>query len=59
MSLPLLASLPGGYYLEYMPWFESLYRERIALDSDGHAIVPDRPGWGFSFDPEAIRRFAD
>ncbi len=59
MSLPLLAALPGGYYLEHMPWFEPIYRERIELDSNGHAVVPDRPGWGFSFDPEAIRRFAD
>ncbi|WP_428488656.1 mandelate racemase/muconate lactonizing enzyme family protein [Rhodopila sp.] len=58
MSLPLLASMPGGYYLEHMPWFETIYRERIELDAEGRAIVPDRPGWGFSFDPEAIRRFA-
>jgi len=58
MSLALLAGLPGGYYLEHMPWFEPIYRERIELDRDGNAIVPDRPGWGFSFDPDAIRRFA-
>ena len=59
MSLGLLASLPGGYYLEHMPWFENLYREQIELDADGHAIVPDRPGWGFGFDPDAIRHFAE
>jgi len=59
MSLGLLASLPGGYYLEHMPWFEKLYRERIELDASGDAIVPDRPGWGFGFDPDAVRRFAD
>ena len=59
MSLALLASLPGGYYLEHMPWFESLYRERIELDTDGSAIVSDRPGWGFSFDPEAIKRYGE
>jgi L-alanine-DL-glutamate epimerase-like enolase superfamily enzyme len=58
MSLPLLASLPGGYYLEHMPWFEAIYRERIELDAAGHAIVTDRPGWGFSFDPDAIRIYA-
>lgn len=59
MSLPLLAALPSGYYLEHMPWFERIYRERIELDHNGNAIVPDRPGWGFSFDPDAVRRFAD
>ena len=58
MSLALLAALPGGYYLEHMPWFEPIYRERIELDANGHATVPDRPGWGFSFDPAAIRRYA-
>ena len=57
MSLSLLASLPGGYYLEHMPWFESLYKEHIELDANGDAIVPDRPGWGFGFDPAAIERF--
>ena len=58
MSLALLAGLPGGSYLEHMPWFEKIYRERIELDGNGHAIVPDRPGWGFSFDPDAIRHYA-
>ena len=42
-----------------MPWFEKLYREQIELDADGNAIVPDRPGWGFGFDPDAVRHFAD
>jgi L-alanine-DL-glutamate epimerase-like enolase superfamily enzyme len=59
MSLPLLAALPNAIFLEHMPWFEPIYRERIELDLEGNAIVPDRPGWGFSFDPEAVRRFAD
>ena len=57
MSLALLAALPGGYYLEHMPWFETIYRERIELDAQGNAVVPDRPGWGFSFDPAAIARY--
>ena len=57
MSLALLAALPGGYYLEHMPWFEPIYRERIELDAQGNALVSDRPGWGFSFDPAAIARY--
>jgi len=58
MSLSLLASASNAYILEHMPWFEPIYAERIELDGDGHAIVPDRPGWGFSFDPDAVRRHA-
>jgi L-alanine-DL-glutamate epimerase-like enolase superfamily enzyme len=58
MSLALLAAVPNAIYLEYMPWCEPAYRERIRLDTQGRAIVPDRPGWGFGFDPEAIERCA-
>ncbi len=58
MSLPLLAAAPNAYILEHMPWFEPIYAQRIELDNEGRAIVPDRPGWGFSFDLEAVRRHA-
>jgi L-alanine-DL-glutamate epimerase-like enolase superfamily enzyme len=58
MSLSLLAAAPTAYILEHMPWFEPIYAERIELDGDGNAIVPDRPGWGFSFDLDAVRRHA-
>jgi L-alanine-DL-glutamate epimerase-like enolase superfamily enzyme len=57
LSIPLVAAIPNGMAVEYMPWLEPLYRERIELDGEGGAIVPDRPGWGFSFDPAAIQRF--
>jgi L-alanine-DL-glutamate epimerase-like enolase superfamily enzyme len=57
MSLSLTATLPSACYLEYMPWFERIYRERIELDGDGNAIVPERPGWGFSLDHDQIRRY--
>jgi L-alanine-DL-glutamate epimerase-like enolase superfamily enzyme len=56
MSLALLAAAPNAYILEHMPWFEPIYAQRIELDSEGDAIVPDRPGWGFTFDLDAVRR---
>jgi L-alanine-DL-glutamate epimerase-like enolase superfamily enzyme len=58
MSLALLAAAPNAYILEHKPWFEPIYAERIELDNEGRAIVPDRSGWGFSFDPDAVRRYA-
>jgi L-alanine-DL-glutamate epimerase-like enolase superfamily enzyme len=58
MSLPLLAAAPNAYILEHMPWFEPIYAERIELDECGNAIVPNRSGWGFSFDLDAVRRHA-
>jgi L-alanine-DL-glutamate epimerase-like enolase superfamily enzyme len=56
MSLGLLAAVPNATILEYMPWVSWIYREAIELDSEGRALVPDRPGWGFSFDPAQIER---
>lgn len=56
MNLPLLAAIPNAYYLEYMPWCEPAYKERIALDKQGRAIVPVAPGWGFSFDLAVVER---
>ena len=58
ISLPLLAALPGGYFLEHMPWFEPLYGQTLVLDGEGRAVVPEAPGWGAAFDPAAVRRFA-
>jgi L-alanine-DL-glutamate epimerase-like enolase superfamily enzyme len=57
MSLQLLGGIANATYLEHMPWFESLYAEKIEF-RNGAAIVPDRPGWGFSFDPDAVARMA-
>jgi L-alanine-DL-glutamate epimerase-like enolase superfamily enzyme len=39
-----------------MPWTARLYREQIKIEN-GHVVVPDRPGLGFTFDPEAIDRY--
>lgn len=58
MSVSLLATLPNVNWLEYMHWLEPVYRERLVLDGNGQALVPTTPGWGFSFDPEAVRRYA-
>ncbi len=57
VSLQLLAALPNASYLEYMPWFAPLYRERIEIEA-GEAIVPDRPGSGFTFDRDFVAHLA-
>ncbi len=58
MSMQLLAAIPNFIVLEHMPWLEPIYAERLTLDAHGQAVVPDRPGWGFSFDPAAIKKYA-
>lgn len=52
-SIQVLGALANAIYLEYMPWFSSLYRERLEF-VDGDAVVPERPGWGFTLDPARI-----
>ena len=56
MSLQVLAALSNATWLEHMPWFAPLYRETLEL-RDGEAVVPERPGWGFTFDPAAVDRY--
>lgn len=55
-SLQLCGATANCIYAEHMPWFEPLFRESLEL-VDGQLVIPDRPGMGFTFDPEAVRRF--
>jgi L-alanine-DL-glutamate epimerase-like enolase superfamily enzyme len=54
-SVQVLGALSNAIYLEYMPWFSDLYNEPLAFEA-GHAVVPERPGWGFTFNQEFIAR---
>jgi L-alanine-DL-glutamate epimerase-like enolase superfamily enzyme len=58
MSLSLAAALPNALIAEHMPWFAPLYGTPIELDAAGNAKVPTQAGWGYSFDPAAVARFA-
>jgi L-alanine-DL-glutamate epimerase-like enolase superfamily enzyme len=55
MSLQVLGALANASYLEYMPWFSDLYNEKLEFDN-GDAVVPERPGFGFTFDMAYINR---
>jgi L-alanine-DL-glutamate epimerase-like enolase superfamily enzyme len=52
-SLQVLGGLANTIYLEYMPWFSKLYNETIKF-AEGQAIVPERPGWGFTFNQDYV-----
>lgn len=54
-SIQVLGALSNATYLEYMPWFAKLYNEELVFE-DGAAIVPERPGWGFTFNRDYIAR---
>jgi L-alanine-DL-glutamate epimerase-like enolase superfamily enzyme len=53
MSIQLLGALSNVAYLEYMPWFKDLYTEALVFE-DGDALVPDRPGFGFTFNQDYV-----
>lgn len=55
MSIQILGALSNASYLEYMPWFSSLYNETLEI-RDGFATVPERPGFGFTFNRDLVDR---
>ena len=52
----LVAAVPNGLTVEYMPWTLRLYEERPALEG-GRLVVPNKPGLGLAFDQAAIKRY--
>lgn len=56
-SIQVLGALSNAVYLEYMPWFSKLYNEELVFE-DGHALVPERPGWGFTFNQDYVAHLA-
>jgi len=56
-SLCLAGSLHNCGLVEHCDWFAPLFNEDVEL-ADGQLVVPDRPGTGFTFDEEALKRYA-
>lgn len=54
LNVHLVASAPTGAWLEYMPWAEDLFEERLTLDG-GSIVVPDRPGFGLTCNADFVR----
>jgi L-alanine-DL-glutamate epimerase-like enolase superfamily enzyme len=52
----LVAAVPNGLTVEYMPWTLRLYEETPALEG-GRLVVPNKPGLGLAFDQAAIKRY--
>jgi L-alanine-DL-glutamate epimerase-like enolase superfamily enzyme len=52
----LIAAIPNGLTVEYMPWTLRLFEETPAIEH-GNLVVPKRPGFGLTFDQAAITRY--
>lgn len=56
IQVHLVAAVPNGLTVEFMPWSMRLYEEMPAVER-GAIVVPDRPGLGLKFDRDAIKRY--
>lgn len=56
ISAHLLAVTPTAHYLEYMDWAAPILNEPLQI-KNGHALVPERPGVGMSWNEDAVRRY--
>ena len=52
----LVAAIPNGLTVEYMPWTLRLFEETPAIEG-GRLVVPKKPGLGLAFDQAAIKRY--
>lgn len=56
VSAHLLAATPTAHWLEYVDWADKIVAEPLEI-ADGHAVVPDRPGNGLSWNAAAVERY--
>jgi L-alanine-DL-glutamate epimerase-like enolase superfamily enzyme len=56
MHVHLIAAIPHGLTVEYMPWTLRLFEETPAIEQ-GQLVVPQQPGLGLKFDAAAIKRY--
>ena len=56
ISVHLVAAIPHGLTVEYMPWSSGLYEE-VPQPVDGMLTVPDKPGLGLKFDQAALKKY--
>ena len=52
----LVAGIPNGLTVEYMPWSLRLYEETPPV-RDGMMAVPQKPGLGLKFDEGVLKRY--
>lgn len=56
LSAHLLAVSPTCHWLEYVDWANPILQDPLRIEN-GHAIVPDGPGCGMSWDEANVQRY--
>ena len=57
IHIQLMAAIPNGLTVEYMPWSLRLWKKR-PISSTAAWKCRTKPGLGLAFDQEALRRYA-
>jgi L-talarate/galactarate dehydratase len=52
----LVAAIPHGLTIEYMPWSLLLFEETPAI-VDGQLVVPNKPGLGLAFNQDTLKQY--
>lgn len=56
LHVHLIAAIPNGLTVEYMPWSIKLFEE-VPVPDKGELTVPDKPGLGLAFNEDVLRRY--
>jgi L-talarate/galactarate dehydratase len=56
LHVHLIAAIPNGLTVEYMPWTLRLWEDTPNLEH-GLLVVPAKPGLGLAFDQPALKRY--
>jgi mandelate racemase len=56
VSAHLLAATPTAHWLEWVDWAEAILEQPLTI-ADGHALIPERPGNGLSWNRSAVDRY--
>jgi L-alanine-DL-glutamate epimerase-like enolase superfamily enzyme len=56
LHVHLIAAIPNGLTVEYMPWTLRLWEDTPKLER-GELVVPAKPGLGLAFDQAALKRY--
>jgi L-talarate/galactarate dehydratase len=52
----LIAAVPNGLTVEYMPWLGALFKE-VPTQQNGELVMPTAPGLGLEFDEPTLARY--
>ena len=56
LHLPLVAAIPNGPFVEYIPSLDSVLREPLKL-GDGHFRPSEEPGLGIKWDAGKLEEY--